>query len=50
MEGQGKAFKNPSKTFQEGVEIDDALGFLVLKNQLNPNTGTGERGTGQKMS
>ena len=28
------AFKNPSKTFQEGVEIDDALGFPGLKNQL----------------
>ena len=25
------AFKNPSKTFQEGVETDDALGFLGLK-------------------
>ena len=28
------AFKNPSKTFQEGVEIDDALGFQALKNQF----------------
>ena len=28
------AFKNPSKTFQEGVEIDDALGFPGLKNQF----------------
>ena len=28
------AFTNPSKTFQEGVKIDDALGFLGLKNQF----------------
>ena len=28
------AFKNPSKTFQEGVEIDDVLGFPGLKNQF----------------
>ena len=26
--------QEPSKTFQEGVEIDDALGFLGLKNQF----------------
>ena len=25
------AFKNPSKTLQEGIKIDDASGFLVLK-------------------
>ena len=28
------AFKNPSKTFQQGVEIDDALGFPGLKSQF----------------
>ena len=28
------AFKNPSKTFQEGVGIDDALGFPGLENQV----------------
>ena len=28
------AFKNPSKTLHEGVEIDDALGFPGLKNQF----------------
>ena len=27
-------FKNPSKTLQEGVEINDALGFPGLKNQF----------------
>ena len=45
MKGQPKdaskplqnAFKNPSKTFQEGVEIDDALGFPGLKNQFQGN-------------
>ena len=28
---QRNTFKNPSKTFQEGVKIDDALGFRGLK-------------------
>ena len=28
------AFKNPSKTFQEGVEIDDAFGLPGLQNQF----------------
>ena len=28
------AFKNPSKTVQEGVEIDDALGFAGLKKAV----------------
>ena len=28
------AFRNPSKSFQEGIEIDDALGFPGLKNQF----------------
>ena len=28
------AFKNPSKTFQEGVVIDAALGFPGLKNSV----------------
>ena len=28
------AFKNPSRALQEGVEIDDALGFPKLSNQL----------------
>ena len=28
------AFMNPSKTFQEGVEIDDALGFPGLRKQF----------------
>ena len=28
------SFKNPSKTFQEGVEIDDAFGFSGLQNQF----------------
>ena len=31
-------FKNPSKTLQEGVEIDDALGFPGLKKSA-PGTG-----------
>ena len=28
------AFKNPPKTFREGVETDDALGFPALKDEF----------------
>ena len=28
------AFRNPPKTFQEGVKIDDALGVPELKNEF----------------